>query len=140
MFEAAIGTDIYVCQDGGITGGDEKIDLWVFSTTKLEWTLRISGVEGPSPRSGHAMAAVGADIFLFGGGIGFNSWSDELWVFSTMGEKWTRITVVGQRPSGQQNHAMTALGTNVYLFGGNTHIGESRGSVRCGGWLYVCSG
>ena len=44
-------------------------DLFRFSTTVLQWELDADLVSGspPSARSGHAMAAVGSDIVVFGG-------------------------------------------------------------------------
>ena len=46
-------------------------DLFRFSTVSMEWTMldAAAGVTGmsPSARNGHAMAAVGTDIYLSGG-------------------------------------------------------------------------
>jgi hypothetical protein len=45
--------------------------LFKFSTVSMEWTKldTAAGVEGtgPSARHGHAMSAVGTDLYLFGG-------------------------------------------------------------------------
>ena len=50
--------------------GERWNDLYRFSTTTMQWEqldgALVSG-SPPSARSGHAMAAVGSDIFIFGG-------------------------------------------------------------------------
>ena len=68
--------------------------------------------------------------------------SDELWVFSTTSKEWTLLSTTtggGEGPSARFGHAMTAVGSDIYLHGGDTRgiIGESRDRVRRGGWLYV---
>jgi hypothetical protein len=45
--------------------------------------------------------------------------SDELWVLSTTRMEWTLSMVVGESPSARYGHTMTAVGNNLYLFGGN---------------------
>ena len=70
--------------------------------------------------------------------------SDELWVFSTTRKEWALLSTTtggGERPSARDDHAMTAVGSDIYLHGGDTDKysdnGESRDRVRRGGWLYV---
>ena len=66
--------------------------------------------------------------------------SDELWVFSTTSKEWTLLsTTTGgvEGPSARFGHAMTAVGSDIYLHGGSTDFGEPRDRVRRGGWLYV---
>ena len=45
-------------------------ELWVLSTTRMEWTLSIAAGESPSARVDHAMTASGTDVYLFGGTAG----------------------------------------------------------------------
>ena len=65
--------------------------------------------------------------------------SDELWVFSTTSKEWTLLstTTEGEGPRARNGHVMTAVGSDIYLHGGNTRDGETRDRVRRGGWLYV---
>ena len=51
--------------------------------------------------------------------------------------EWTLTTTGGKSPSAREGHAMAAVGTDVFLFGGFTGTGQSGGSVRREGWLYV---
>ena len=52
-------------------------ELFRFSTTALQWeqldAALVSGVP-PSARGGHAMAAVGSDLFVFGGKL--SNWGE----------------------------------------------------------------
>ena len=52
--------------------------LFRFSTTALQWeqldAALVSGVP-PSARGGHAMAAVGSDLFVFGGEL--SNWGEQ---------------------------------------------------------------
>ena len=44
-------------------------ELWVFSTTRIEWTQSLNTAAGdiPSARSRSGMAAVGYNLYSFGG-------------------------------------------------------------------------
>ena len=51
-------------------------ELWRYSTTTLEWELmggaEVKGSIRPSARRGHGMTAVGTDVYVFGGSLGYN--------------------------------------------------------------------
>jgi hypothetical protein len=53
-------------------------ELFKFSIVSMEWTNldAAAGVKGtgPSARGGHAMSAVGTDLYLFGGATGVSSY------------------------------------------------------------------
>ena len=53
-------------------------ELFQFSTTAMEWeqldAALVSGVP-PSARGGHAMAAVGSDLYVFGGQL--SNWGEQ---------------------------------------------------------------
>jgi hypothetical protein len=59
-------------------------ELFKFSIVSMEWTNldAAAGVKGtgPSARGGHAMSAVGTDLYLFGGATGVSSyWVTVYW-------------------------------------------------------------
>jgi hypothetical protein len=89
-----------------------------------------AGVTGTSPiaRDDHTMAAVGTDIYLFGG----NS-DGELFRFSTISMEWTMLDaaagVTGTSPSARLSHAMTAVRTDIYLFGGYTYAESGKDCI-----------
>jgi len=59
------------------------------------------------------------------------SYSAELFKFSTVSMEWTDLSaaavVKGSPPSGRLDHTMTAVGTEIYVFGGWTGSGEAEG-------------
>ena len=96
-------------------------ELWVFSTTRKEWTLAANAGERPSVRYGHAMTAVGSDLYVYGG----RETDDTQWVFSTTRMEWNLETVAdgGTNPNVRDYHAMTVVGFEIYVFGGRTSGG-----------------
>jgi len=127
---AAVGTDIYLF--GGMTDSVRSGELFRYSTISMEWTTldttaRITGT-WPSARDCHALASVEMEIYLFGGST-FSGSSGELFRYSTISMEWARLDaaagVTGTWPSARLSHALAAVGTDIYLFGGMTDSGSS---------------
>jgi hypothetical protein len=53
-------------------------------------------------------------------------YSQELFKFSTETLTWTNLAFAMGGPSARYGHAMTVVGTDIYLFGGITNGGESK--------------
>ena len=113
-------------------------ELFRFSTTTLQWEqLDADLVSGspPSARSQHAMAAVGSDLFVFGGDVyqylvdrpGVPVRSNDLFRFSTTALQWEQLDedlVSGSPPSARDYHTMAVVGSDLIVFGGSTDSGE----------------
>ena len=89
-----------------------------------------AGGDSPSARSQHAIAAVAQEIFLFGGqdsGDGVVTENPQvlgdLWVWSTVDRKWTEVEAGTPAPSARYGHAMTAVGQQIFLYGGDKGSG-----------------
>jgi hypothetical protein len=96
---------------GGIGMGTRFLgDTWVWEGHA--WAER--AWRGPSPRAGHAMAALDGEVLLFGGKADDGEFRDDTWTASDGG--WTRHIVAG--PSPRFGHSMATLGSSVVLFGG----------------------
>ena len=83
----------------------------------------------PSERQGHAMAA-GPDgsLYVFGG----SGSNNELYKLDMDTKEWHLITPRGSvRPSARYQHAMAAVGSDIFVFGGITDQGEE---ARCACW------
>jgi N-acetylneuraminic acid mutarotase len=100
-----------------------KNDTWKW--TGATWT-RLSLVQSPSPRSGHALAGWNGKTVLFGGAIrAFRpsgsfyeenyTLHDDTWTWD--GATWTRVTTPNS-PSPRYAHAMATLDGKIVLFGG----------------------
>ena len=104
--------------------------------------------EGPQPRHGHAMVNVGTILFVFGGqrGLRYDSANEvscavlesDFYQFDTemaarrsteLNGKWQRIVSSGAAPSARMLHAMTAVETQIFLYGGQVTAYKATG--RC---------
>jgi N-acetylneuraminic acid mutarotase len=151
----AVGDDFYVY--GGLQQTPMR-ELWSFSTQTLTFTL-LDSTKGqpvinqttgkqyawstadykPGAKAGHAMAAVGPAIYMFGGySRDSTQRSNELWMMSTEDLTWHllnppscfSLTPPGSPPSvpcapalwplARTGHAMTNVGRYLYLHGGQT--------------------
>jgi N-acetylneuraminic acid mutarotase len=104
--------------------------LWKMSSLSWDWTALDATVQGTSPsaRFGHAMASVENKIFVFGGDTSLtgNELSNEMFEFSTQTSQWTIIdTVMGSPPSPRMYSAMAAVGSVIFVHGGQTASGSS---------------
>jgi N-acetylneuraminic acid mutarotase len=73
--------------------------------------------------SRHTSCLVNGRIFVFGGFDGFGT-NFELSVFNPVTYTWTNINksqVRGQAPPSRTNHAAAAVGSKMYIFGGNNN-------------------
>jgi hypothetical protein len=120
-------------------------ELYVFSTLNFSTTpLRTSG-DIPSPRYAHRAVLTSTILLIWGGG-GMNfvdlvkqnqALDDSLYLLNLgtsdlllsrpapadqscvpVSREWTRIVVNGPGPSGRYYHAMTLVGSKLFVFGG----------------------
>ena len=120
-------------------------DLWRYSTETNQWLkLETQQKASPSIRSGHAMTAVGLELYVWGGrhqSESGNPYLDDLWRYSTVTNQWLQLNTaaLGASPSGRINHAMTAVGSDLYLVGGTIELettNTSRATVFDDVWRY----
>ena len=98
---------------GGLTAADQsRTDIRVA-------TARSDRAAGTLPTALHDTAAVtiGRSVYLFGGGTGANTQSDEILAEPVQGGA---ASVVGRLPSPSSDQAAAALGGTAYVFGGYT--------------------
>ena len=95
-----------------------------FNVSSLEWS-KISPQDGsakPSNRNAHAQAALGDEIYVFGGRQGVEvgeSALNDLWVWSAKTGAWREVEPQGDHvPEPRSYHAMTSAGGRLFLFGG----------------------
>lgn len=113
-------------------GTEAKNDLWVYHPdtkfTAVAQPANIStascdtdGQAWPYRRYGHATAALGSTMWMFGGWIsacGQSSVSDELWVFDAGSSTWTRQPPRSLRPSARTSHNAMTYGSSILTMGG----------------------
>ena len=136
---------ILPCTSGGraVTSADSHSDVTIscHATSGYSWgQLDSSGsgamVQKPSARNGHVLASVGSDVWLHGGNItstetspaqplGLVGYSSELWRLSGETYSWTLLAFAGSQPSGREGHSLAVVGSDLFLFGGQTDAGLS---------------
>jgi len=118
-----VGSKIYVF--GGFDGHGTNFDLSVFDPYARTWTnvpkSQVKGVPPPS-RTNHASAAVGKNLYIFGGNnnneAGRYQVLEDLCVLNTQTMTWLKPKCTGDIPCARSGHTLTAIGKKLYLFGG----------------------
>jgi hypothetical protein len=107
---------------GGDSGGFVN-DTWEWSDSGAgyQWTLRSAGgpTVQPSGRRGHALAARGTRVVLFGGDNGAGAVGDT-WEWHGNLSQWLQVQQTAQHPEARSDHAMSGddRRQRVVLFGG----------------------
>ncbi|XP_029474111.1 acyl-CoA-binding domain-containing protein 6-like [Rhinatrema bivittatum] len=104
---------------GGRQCGTVVEDLYMFNPVSFSWIpVKTTGLL-PEARSGHTLATVGDQIYLFGGCTEKNIYKTDVHVLDTVTLVWQLCEVKGETPSGRTHHSFTAHhDKDIYLFGG----------------------
>ncbi|KAK4284380.1 hypothetical protein QN277_001222 [Acacia crassicarpa] len=103
---------------GGRTGPDKILsEVWVLHTAKNCWKLVQCGGSDFIPRHRHAAAAVGSNIYVFGGLDNDNIFSS-FYILDTINLIWKKVPISGDWPCARHSHAMVAHGSQIFMFGG----------------------
>ncbi|KAJ0981958.1 hypothetical protein J5N97_010213 [Dioscorea zingiberensis] len=82
---------------------------------------RTGGIWGPGQRWGHTLNSVknGRFIYVFGGFYGPEKChSNDVFVFDTVKQTWSKPMVKGIPPSPRDSHSCTTVGHRLFVFGG----------------------
>ncbi|KAH0628191.1 hypothetical protein JD844_009042, partial [Phrynosoma platyrhinos] len=130
---AVVGENIYVY--GGIQCGKAVDDLYVFNAVSQSWTPVKTSGSAPGARSGHAFAAIGEIIYMFGGCSKEDEYCTDVFALDTenimlcvhivflcpaaqVSLTWQKCEVKGEKPVGRSHHTFTAHHDKLYIFGG----------------------
>jgi N-acetylneuraminic acid mutarotase len=104
---ATLGRDTIMLDSGGTWDWDGRV-----------WT-QLNLATSPAGRSGHAMAALGTKLVVFGGSVDSDGDTtpllDDTWEWD--GASWTKLNPPTSPPA-RMGHSMATLGDKVVLFGG----------------------
>ncbi|XP_073108372.1 tRNA wybutosine-synthesizing protein 2/3/4 isoform X2 [Elaeis guineensis] len=111
-----VGGDIYVI---GGRGGPSQIlnDVWVLDTTENRWSLLECTGGAFNPRHRHAAAAVGSNIYVFGG-LNNELIYSCMNVLNTETLQWSDVSIQGDWPCARHSHSLVASGPQLFMFGG----------------------
>ncbi|KAL5751468.1 hypothetical protein ACOSP7_026071 [Xanthoceras sorbifolium] len=75
---------------------------------------------GPGKRWGHTCNAIkgGRFLYVFGGYGKDNCQTNQVHVFDTVNLTWSQPVIKGMPPTPRDSHSCTAVGDNLYVFGG----------------------
>ncbi|KAL8611466.1 hypothetical protein ACOMHN_014521 [Nucella lapillus] len=97
--------------------------VWSLDLDSETWRELNTKGESVPPRNANASAVVGTNIYIFGGrqgvAMGEGSLAD-MYKLTTVDMKWSPVLMSGAVPEARSYHAMTAIGTTIYVFGGCT--------------------
>ena len=117
---------------GPIDGDDFLADMHVLDLDNRRWVRVVARGDVPSPRGGHTLTCVGDSLFMFGGQTDQGA-SDELFMYSILDNRWSRIELSGDfwNPTPRSGHSVCYLphDNRLALFGG--HDGETQLNDFC---------
>jgi len=136
-----VGSKVYIF--GGFDGHGTNFDLATFDPYARSWCnvskAAQKGITPPS-RTNHAAAAVGKNMYIFGGNNnneeGKYQVLDDLSMLDTVTMTWSRPKTTGTAPCARSGHTLTAIGKKLYLFGGGVW-NEREGWIHKFNDLYV---
>lgn len=81
---------------------------------------RTSGIWGPGKRWGHSCNSVkgGRYVYVFGGYGGDTCQTNDVHVFDTVKQTWSKPMMKGDPPSPRDSHSCTTVGKRLFVFGG----------------------
>ncbi|XP_070598908.1 rab9 effector protein with kelch motifs-like isoform X1 [Erythrolamprus reginae] len=122
---AVVGENIFVY--GGTEDGKAVDDLYMFNTVSHCWTPVKTFGSNPRARSGHAFAAIGEIIYMFGGRSNEDEYYTDVYALDTVSLTWQRCEIKGEKPFGRSHHTFTAHSDkDIYLFGGTFEFRDGK--------------
>ncbi|XP_063151303.1 rab9 effector protein with kelch motifs-like isoform X3 [Candoia aspera] len=107
--------------------------MLTITPTDLTWERLPQDGHIPCPRqghslwSGHAFAAIGEIIYMFGGRSNENEYYTDVLALDTVSLMWQRCEVKGEKPIGRSHHTFTAHSDkDIYLFGGTFEFKDGK--------------
>ena len=113
-----------------VFGGEDKsrktlAELHCLDLASMAWSQPLAEGPAPSARTGHAAAACGSALYIFGGGSTVDCFAD-LKMLDTEAMVWTAIAPEGPRPKPRAGCSSAVLGGIWYICGGGDGSGPRR--------------
>jgi N-acetylneuraminic acid mutarotase len=83
-----------------------------------------SAVNPPSLRVAHGAAAIGEEIYLFGGRNAEKVELGDFWKWNIRSHEWTKLSPAFSGPTGRSYHGTVAVQDKLYVFGGCSAAGR----------------
>jgi len=122
------GSIVYI---GGQTSVLQRFDD-IFFYNPENRMFKKPPVRGSPPKfARHTACAIGNVIYIFGGFDGYGTFFG-LAAYDTVSHTWYEPMTSGTSPVARTNHAVTSVGTKMYLFGGNDTTKPGKSDMRYG--------
>lgn len=95
--------------------------VWVYHMPSGAWKCLDSTTgSAPSPRLGHAAAAVGSTVYIQGGRteVAESTTLSDFFSLDVPTATWTALAPAGVSPPERNYHAACSLGSSLFVFGG----------------------
>ena len=137
---AAVVDHCIVVFGGMSTAQDDTVlsmrDIYTFNLYTSSWIKSVIAEKqpAPSPRHSGCAAAIGSDIFAFGGYIALSKPTDQFWKleYSEEGFRWSQVQPAsGTSPSARANASCWSYGGKFWMFGGQSRAGRYTTDLHC---------
>jgi hypothetical protein len=93
-------------------------DLYQYEAVTDHWTMLLPEGEKPQGRSGAAASLDQEGNLFIVGGYSSQGYLNDVWVYSTVSNKWNKFQTSGDAPTARELHSFTIQGKVGMLFGG----------------------
>ena len=115
---AFIGEELHVFGGLDVAANNPTNTMHLLDTRVMEWHTAAAGGATPTERVGHAMCALGACLFVFGGLETGGSHSASFGRYDAWALLWEVPRPDGTSPSARVGHAIASLDEQLYVYGG----------------------
>jgi hypothetical protein len=102
---------------------DENVYFLELAADKWKWTKPLvlgPRSSQPTPRADHSASKTGTnEVSIFGGWVGSNGPTNELWTFNVVEMEWKKSITSGIQPRARYRHTSEVIGTKLYILGGS---------------------
>ncbi|ORY84376.1 hypothetical protein BCR37DRAFT_336452, partial [Protomyces lactucae-debilis] len=103
---------------GGLSDDKVHSDFWEYDPETETWfEIECSGYL-PGPRHSHAAVVIDGIMYMFGGVNDKGQYSGDMFAYRFASRYWHRVDMTNVRPTARANHALCAVGSKLFLFGG----------------------
>jgi hypothetical protein len=130
-----ISNQIYIIGGGAIVVGSvftQFNDVWIWNPISRKINLLICHGSLFTARRGHtACAHRDKHIYVFGGILSDQTFSNDLYILDTTTSSWNKIAAAGIYPTARRGHGASIYNDKMYIIGGDSRIISSEVFILC---------
>lgn len=118
QYPALVAIDNRLYLSGGYSSAGSVRGLWIYDISSNTW---LTGASLPLGRYTHVAVSFNSKLYIHGGVVGNNQYSDVLSCYNPATNSWTSV----KTNVGLSGHFMSVVGEKVYLGGGRNEGGRN---------------